>query len=285
MSAEQQPKSKTSRKRLSPVGQRILKACLEQPTLERAAAAAGVSAATVWRYRQRPEYQQALHEIGERGIAQATARIQQVTLAAANEKIRMLMDPKTPESVRARVAERILSHAQKALERENLDKRVAALEQTCERQQGPQLVSKSDDPDSSASKTRMPGKLSVRQQKVLIALLEHQTDEKTALAVGVTAQTVARCRKVPEFDRAYFEARKMGVQQALIRLQQATPLAVSVLWQLMTASTTPHATRERAIETWFRFGIRTVETDGCQLRLSELESRMQPNAAKIRRAA
>ena len=46
----------------------------------------------------RPETdtKQALHEIGERGIAQATARIQQVTLAAANEKIRMLIDPKTP---------------------------------------------------------------------------------------------------------------------------------------------------------------------------------------------
>ena len=45
---------------LSRRGEKILMALLEHPIYERAAGAAGVSLATLWRWRQKPEFQKAL---------------------------------------------------------------------------------------------------------------------------------------------------------------------------------------------------------------------------------
>jgi hypothetical protein len=104
------PKSKP-RTRLTPLGQKILTACLEQPTLERAAAAAGISVTTLWRHRQKPEFKQALSDVGRRGMAQALTRLQQVALAAANTQIRVLLDSASPPAIRLRAAEAILSAA------------------------------------------------------------------------------------------------------------------------------------------------------------------------------
>jgi hypothetical protein len=57
-------------------------------------------------------------------------RLQQGTSAAATTLLKTLIDPGTPPSVKVRAAEAIFNHAAKAIEIEDIEARVAALEQT-----------------------------------------------------------------------------------------------------------------------------------------------------------
>jgi hypothetical protein len=219
-----QPKSKPRRTRLTPLGQKILKACLEQPTFARAADAAGVSTATLWRYRQKPEFQKAMSELGREAMAEGLARLQQVAVGAANINIKLMQDPASPAHVRLRAAEVVLTRAREALVQEDIEERLGALEQAASQQLGPRLVPKPADFHGPVPKPRPPAECSRRQERILLALLEHPTDESAAAAAGVSAQTVARCRKKPEFKKIYLQARRMIFAQAMIRMQQACPL-------------------------------------------------------------
>jgi hypothetical protein len=275
-----QPKSKPRRTRLTPLGQKILKACLEQPTFARAAEAAGVSTATLWRYRQKPEFQKAMSELGREGLDEALARLQQVAVGAANINIKIMQDPASPAYVRFRAAEVILTHSRESMFREDIEARMGALEASGQ-QLGPRLVPKPADSHEPTPKSRPPVERSRRQERILLALLEHPTDESAAAAAGVSAQTVARCRKKPEFKKIYLEARRMILAQAMIRMQQACPLAAHTIFRLAAEPGTPPATRLRAADAIIRFGLQGLEFDTCEARLAELEQETLP----IRRTA
>jgi hypothetical protein len=57
------------------------------------------------------------------------ARLQQGTSAAATTLLKVMIDPSTPASVRVRAADSVFNHAAKAIEIEDIEARVAALEQ------------------------------------------------------------------------------------------------------------------------------------------------------------
>jgi hypothetical protein len=63
-------------------------------------------------------------------FGQAIARLQQGTSAAATTLLKTMIDPTTPASVRVRAAEAIFNHAAKAIEIEDIEARVSALEAT-----------------------------------------------------------------------------------------------------------------------------------------------------------
>jgi hypothetical protein len=63
-----------------------------------------------------------------RAFGQAVARLQQGTSAAATTLLKTMIDPATPASVKVRVAEAIFNHAAKAIEIEDIEARVSALE-------------------------------------------------------------------------------------------------------------------------------------------------------------
>jgi hypothetical protein len=66
----------------------------------------------------------------------AIARLQQGTSAAATTLLKLLIEPGTPASVKARVADSIFNHAAKAIEIEDIEARVAALELAAETAKG-----------------------------------------------------------------------------------------------------------------------------------------------------
>ena len=103
-------------------------ALLTQRNIEEAAKSAGIGANTLLRWLKVPEFQAAYREARRAAFGQAVARLQQGTSAAATTLLKTLIDPNTPASVKVRAAETIFNHAAKAIEVEDIEARVAALE-------------------------------------------------------------------------------------------------------------------------------------------------------------
>jgi hypothetical protein len=103
-------------------------ALLTQRNIEEAAKVAGIGATPLLRWLKVPEFQKAYREARRAAFSQSIARLQQGTSAAATTLIKLLLDPNTPASVRARVADSIFDHAAKAIEIEDIEARVSALE-------------------------------------------------------------------------------------------------------------------------------------------------------------
>jgi hypothetical protein len=106
----------------------VIAALLTQRNMEEAARTAGVGIRTLIRWMKLPEFQKAYREARRAAFGQAIARLQQGTSAAATTLLKLLIEPGTPASVRARVADSIFNHAAKAIEIEDIEARVAELE-------------------------------------------------------------------------------------------------------------------------------------------------------------
>ena len=117
------PGSKFTRKK-----EEAIAALLTQRNIEEAAKSAGIGTQTLIRWMKLPEFDKAYREARRKAFGQSIARLQQGTSAAATTLLKLLIDQNTPASVRARVADSIFNHAAKAIEIEDIEARVSALE-------------------------------------------------------------------------------------------------------------------------------------------------------------
>jgi hypothetical protein len=104
-------------------------ALLTQRNMEEAAKSIGIATNTLLSWTKVPEFQAAYREAKRTAYGQATARLQQATSAAATTLMKVMIDAATPASVRVRAAEAIFNHAAKAIEIEDVEARVTALEE------------------------------------------------------------------------------------------------------------------------------------------------------------
>jgi hypothetical protein len=107
-------------------------ALLSQRNHEEAARVAGVGVATLLRWQKLPEFQAAYREARRAAFGQSIARLQQGTAAAATTLLKTMIDSNTPASVKVRAAEAIFNHAARAIEIEDIEARVSALERAAE---------------------------------------------------------------------------------------------------------------------------------------------------------
>jgi hypothetical protein len=112
-------------------------ALLTQRNLEEAARVAGIGTQTLMRWLKIPEFQVAYREARRAVLSQSSARLQQASSAAVSTLLKAMVDPSTPASTRVRAADRVLDHAKHAIELEDIDVRVVALEQTAELAKSP----------------------------------------------------------------------------------------------------------------------------------------------------
>src|SRR3984957_9820927 len=103
-------------------------ALLTQRNVEEAARTAGIGVRTLLRWLKLPEFQEAYRKARRDAFGQAIARLQQGTSAAATTLLKVMIDPSAPASVRVRAADSVLNHAAKAIEIEDIEARVTALE-------------------------------------------------------------------------------------------------------------------------------------------------------------
>ena len=110
-----------------------------------------------------------------------------------------------------------------------------------------------------------------RQDRFILALLEHPTLEKAAVAVGVSDVTLWRNLQRPEFAEAYRKARREAFSQSVARLQHASNAAVGTLLRVMTDREAPAASRVRAADVVLQTALRGMEMEDIEARLDRLE--------------
>ncbi len=107
-------------------------ALLSQRNIEEAARAAGIGTRTLLRWMQIPEFNAAYRKARREAVSQSVARLQQATGAAVTTLLKVMVDSNSPASTRVRAADSVLDHANKAIEIEDIEARVAELERATE---------------------------------------------------------------------------------------------------------------------------------------------------------
>lgn len=114
-----------------------------------------------------------------------------------------------------------------------------------------------------------------RQDRLMVALLEHLTQEKAAAALGISTVTLWRQMQKPGFTAALRQARRQAVSLSVARLQQATGAAVGTLLRVMTDRKAPAASRIRAADIVLQGAFRGMEIENIEARVAELERATQ----------
>jgi transposase-like protein len=116
--------SKFSRKKEAAIA-----ALLTQRSVEEAARVAGIGTQTLYRWMRNPEFAAAYRAARCAAVSQAMARLQQGSGAAATVMLKTMFDPGASASTHLRAADHVLNHAKHASEIEDIQGRLAALEQ------------------------------------------------------------------------------------------------------------------------------------------------------------
>jgi hypothetical protein len=113
--------------------EQIIAALLQNPTIEKAALALGLSDVTLWRYLNDAEFQEEYRRARREALSQSVARLQSASSTAANTLLRVMLDRDSPVPSKVRAAESILRMGFEAMEWEDLDVRIRKLEESAER--------------------------------------------------------------------------------------------------------------------------------------------------------
>jgi hypothetical protein len=113
-------------------------ALLSQRSIEDAARVAGVGPRTLYRWMKEPAFDAAYRDGKRAAFSQSIARLHQMASAAVTTLGKAMVDPSTPPATRVRAADSILDHTAKAIELEDMEARLAALERAASESPGTQ---------------------------------------------------------------------------------------------------------------------------------------------------
>ena len=123
-----------------------------------------------------------------------------------------------------------------------------------------------------------------KKEETIAALLSQRNIEEAARFVNIGTKTLLRWLQLPEFDRAYREARRAAFSQSIARLQQASSAAAATLLKIMVDPTAPAASRIRAADSVLGHAAKAIEIEDIEARVYELE-RTAESSKDGRRAA
>jgi hypothetical protein len=110
-----------------------------------------------------------------------------------------------------------------------------------------------------------------KQEDAIVALLTQRNVEEAARTARVSVRTLMRWLQLPDFQKAYREARRAAFGQAISRLQQASSAAVSTLLKIMVDPSAPASTRVRAADSVLDHSKDAIEIDDIGVRVAALE--------------
>ena len=123
-----------------------------------------------------------------------------------------------------------------------------------------------------------------KKEEAIAALLSQRNIEEAARFVNIGTKTLLRWLQLPEFDKAYREARRAAFSQSIARLQQASSAAAATLLKIMVDPNAPAACRIRAADSVLGHAAKAIEIEDIEARVSELE-RTAESSKGGRRAA
>src|SRR5579864_8282463 len=107
-------------------------ALLSHRTIEEAARAIEIVPNTLLRWMEEPEFDAAYRAAKRAAFGQSIARLHYLSSAAVSTIGKVMLDASTPPATKVRAADSILNHTSKAIEIEDVEARVAALEKAAE---------------------------------------------------------------------------------------------------------------------------------------------------------
>jgi hypothetical protein len=117
-----------------------IEALLTERNLEEAARKAGIGIQTLIRWLKLPEFQADYQEARRTVVSQTNARLQQASGAAASVLFKIMVDGNAPDSARVRAADSVLDRANQAIDRDDIQVRLAALELAAAQAKPPELT-------------------------------------------------------------------------------------------------------------------------------------------------
>jgi hypothetical protein len=115
--------------RLTAKQEKAIAALLTEPSVAAAAAKAGIATSTLFGWLRDPTFDTAYRTARRAAVGHAIARLQQLSSVAVVVLATVMADKNTPASVRVAAASKLLDMALRAVEIEDLEARVAALEE------------------------------------------------------------------------------------------------------------------------------------------------------------
>ena len=104
-------------------------ALLTSSSVENAARTANVPPRTLYRWLKEPDFDAEYRRAKRAVFGQAISRLQQGSGAAATTMLKIMLDTTVPPSTRLRASDSVLTHSKAAIELEEIEARVTALEQ------------------------------------------------------------------------------------------------------------------------------------------------------------
>jgi hypothetical protein len=114
----------------------VIAALLSQRSVEDAARAAGVAATTLSRWMKLPEFQDEYRLARRQAVSQSTARLQQASGAAVTTLLKVMLDKDSPPASKIRAAEMVIEQSLRGVELDDVEARLARLEQSQHQEQG-----------------------------------------------------------------------------------------------------------------------------------------------------
>jgi hypothetical protein len=115
---------------LTPKEHAAILALLEQPSIRKAAEAAGIGEATLFRWLQKQDFRRAYLDARSKVVNQTMARIQQLTSEAPALLSELMKDKKQPGTTRLAALRTVLDNAVKGIELDYHDIRLAEIEES-----------------------------------------------------------------------------------------------------------------------------------------------------------
>lgn len=114
--------------KLTPKQESAIVALMSHPTIEAAAASIKVSSRTLRRWCGQPAFVEAYRTARHDAVAVAIGRLMQIAGAAVAVMLHLMADPSVSAAVRLAAASKVLDLAMKAMELEQIEARLAAVE-------------------------------------------------------------------------------------------------------------------------------------------------------------
>ncbi len=118
-------------------------------------------------------------------------------------------------------------------------------------------------------------KIGRKKEEAIVALLTYRTTEEAARAVKISAKTLLRWQKEPEFATALRMAKRSAFDQSLARLHHLSGAAISTLGKVMMDPATPPSTKVRAADNIWSHTVKAIELEEIETRLAALEAAAQ----------